>query len=442
MITKRIIPGRVSRRAALRALSGLGVGGATLWAPGCGDATKGNSGSGGAGGGSSEVPTGLSKQPYVQVVGSGALRLRFETRFDAEVPVEVTKGGATSTLVPTRLPADVTYVRDFLEDPQFFPDEGGLHVVHDLVIQDLAPGETLSYRVDLGDEGVVEGSTRVSPTRGTSFRFGWLADTSWPLTEPTVAALSAAAPDLVLHGGDIQYQASPLDTWTGMSLSMAPLTLRAATHFIVGNHEFEDQDEIQQMYERLYLGQGDAQPGGPERYFALTYGGVRFIALDSESGGLEDSGGVQASWLRAELEATAANPDLAYAIVGMHRPLYSLSKHFPDDITVREVLHPMFLEFGVSLVLFGHAHCYEHFLVDGIHYVVDGGGGALLYDPDEDLAKADELRPGESDLRVASAKTHGAVVVDVQENGDLAVRRLDADHGGETDSFTIAVPGG
>jgi hypothetical protein len=72
----------------------------------------------------------------------------------------------------------------------------------------------------------------------------------------------------------------------------------------------------------------------------------------------------------------------------------------------------------------------------GIHYVVDGGGGALLYDPNEDLGKADAERPGESALRVAVSESHGATVIDFEEDGSIAVERIDAT-GESTDAFAV-----
>ena len=33
--------------------------------------------------------------------------------------------------------------------------------------------------------------------------------------------------------------------------------------------------------------------------------------------------------------------------------------------------------------LFGHDHTYQHYLKNGIHYVISGGGGAPLYDVDK-----------------------------------------------------------
>ncbi len=44
---------------------------------------------------------------------------------------------------------------------------------------------------------------------------------------------------------------------------------------------------------------------------------------------------------------------------------------------------PLFEKEHVTAGFFGHDHNYQHYLKDGIHYVVTGGGGAPLYDVDK-----------------------------------------------------------
>ena len=46
-------------------------------------------------------------------------------------------------------------------------------------------------------------------------------------------------------------------------------------------------------------------------------------------------------------------------------------------------LVPLFEKHGVSAAFFGHDHNYQHYLRNGIHYVITGGGGAPLYDVDK-----------------------------------------------------------
>jgi hypothetical protein len=51
---------------------------------------------------------------------------------------------------------------------------------------------------------------------------------------------------------------------------------------------------------------------------------------------------------------------------------------------------PMFEKYKLSAGFFGHDHNYQHYLRNGIHYFITGGGGAPLYDvnkPPEGITK-------------------------------------------------------
>jgi hypothetical protein len=43
----------------------------------------------------------------------------------------------------------------------------------------------------------------------------------------------------------------------------------------------------------------------------------------------------------------------------------------------------MFEKYHVTAAFFGHDHTYQHYLKNGIHYIITGGGGAPLYDVDK-----------------------------------------------------------
>lgn len=378
---------------------------------------------------------GISKGPFVQLVGPDRARLRFESRVDEPFEVRVERAAGAETPAATRSPMELAYERDALGNDAFIPDEPGLHVLHEVILEGLAPGEEITWSVTPLEGAARSGGFTAPVAPGTPFTFGWLSDTSFPAAEEGIAVLADRAPHVVMHGGDITYQANPFDTWNGMTNGMAPLFERAPVHFCVGNHEFEHGDEISVQFDRLFAGQGD--PGGAPRYFAFTYGAVRFLCVDTESGNLEEMDTTQIAWIDAELAAASADPAIAFPVVGFHRPTYTLSKHAPGNTTVRELLHSRFTAHGVPLVLSGHAHAYERFVVDGVQYVIDGGGGAVLYDPDEDRAEVEAARPGESALRQAVSRSLGVTTVDVAADGALTVRRIAAADGAVQDEITV-----
>ena len=74
----------------------------------------------------------------------------------------------------------------------------------------------------------------------------------------------------------------------------------------------------------------------------------------------------------------------------LHRPLYTdLGKghHAHDSLDKypesRDMLDALFAEFKVDAVFSGHEHYYERRTVDGIFYIITGGGGAPIYDKEE-----------------------------------------------------------
>lgn len=384
----------------------------------------------------------LSKHPWVQLLGPGRARLRFETREARALPVTLLlPDGSTASATPVLREDELAYEWDFgLDD--VLPDTPGLHVVQEVVFEDLEPGQLYAWQVELGadDAGtvqVVSGSFRAPVAAGQPFRLGWLADTMTPKNAVTAATLAAAAPDLVLHGGDLVYQSSPTDTWNGLYAALEPLLATAATVYAVGNHEFEEMDEIHEMFDRLLSPQGDA--AGP-RWFSVDCGSLRFLVMDSESRreDLEQDDEGQWEWVQAQLAEVAASSTLAHAVVAMHRPMFTGSKYWVNDPTERDARHAAFRDAGVKLVLCGHAHCYEHWVVDGVHYIVDGGGGALTYDPNEGMKELTAARPEEAKLRLMANRTNGCTVVDVAADGSLEIQRLD-ENGAVEDSFSVGV---
>lgn len=378
----------------------------------------------------------VQKGPYVQLVDAKTALLRFETILDIETPVVIRRASGEERVVPQRDAREITYRKKPLGRHNDWPDVAGLHVLHEVRLENLTPGETVTYTIEQKAGEPIDASFLVPVPASEGFRFGWIADTMFPYMRDPVAALVAAKPDMVMHGGDLTYDPSPSDSWNAFMQTFQPLFESATTHCVVGNHEFESMEEIDQQYDRLFSGQGGTQ--GSQRYYAFTFGCVRFVVIDSEEEGISDENSAQIKWLDAELAASKANADIRCIVAAFHRPIYTLSRYWPEDLTVRNLLHTRFKDAGVKLVLCGHAHLFEHFTVDAIHYIVDGGGGAILYDPEERRDKVEAARPGEGDLRLTGIRGYGAVTVDFRSDGGFKLRRLNGKSGEEEYSFDQA----
>ena len=125
----------------------------------------------------------------------------------------------------------------------------------------------------------------------------------------------------------------------------------------LGNHD----QALQVNYENFNM-------NGKE-YYRFSKGKVAFYSLNSN---YMDKKQVQ--WLEDELKRETAE----WKICFFHHPPYSSAKKHGSDGQLREVVEPIFLKYGVDVVLTGHDHVYERMKPQkGIYYFVSGAGGKL-----------------------------------------------------------------
>ena len=126
----------------------------------------------------------------------------------------------------------------------------------------------------------------------------------------------------------------------------------------LGNHDNPNQ----RFYEKFNM-------GGQKYYTFRPRLGVRFFALDSN---YMDK--TQIEWLEKELAASGSEWKIAF----FHHPLYSSGDTHGSAVELRNILEPIFLKHGVSLVLAGHEHFYERIKPQkGITYFTEGGSAKL-----------------------------------------------------------------
>ncbi|MCX6545833.1 MAG: metallophosphoesterase [Acidobacteria bacterium] len=105
-------------------------------------------------------------------------------------------------------------------------------------------------------------------------------------------------------------------------------------------------------------------------YYAYKKGNVRFFALDSNY--MDQK---QTAWIETQLR-DAGNGD--WKIVYLHHPLYSSGRFHGSAMDLRKVLEPLFVKYGVDVVLAGHDHVYERVRPQrGIYYFTEGASGQL-----------------------------------------------------------------
>jgi len=126
----------------------------------------------------------------------------------------------------------------------------------------------------------------------------------------------------------------------------------------LGNHDSTNQ----KMYKPFNM-------NGERFYTFRPQNGIRFFALDSNY-----MDRTQLQWFEKELAASGSDWKIAY----FHHPIYSSGGAHGSDTALRDQLEPLFLKYGIDLVLAGHEHFYERLKPQkGIHYFISGGAGKV-----------------------------------------------------------------
>jgi len=125
----------------------------------------------------------------------------------------------------------------------------------------------------------------------------------------------------------------------------------------LGNHD----ESNQRFYEHFNL--------KGEEYINFKKGNVSFYSLNSNYMDKK-----QVKWMEEKMAADTSEWKIAF----LHHPPYSSGGKHGSSTGVREVVEPIFLKYGVNVVLAGHEHFYERLKPQkGIYYFISGAGGKL-----------------------------------------------------------------
>jgi acid phosphatase len=134
-------------------------------------------------------------------------------------------------------------------------------------------------------------------------------------------------------------------------------------HAVLGNHDIRTANGAPQVAFGPF--------GMKGRYYTLNRGPVDFFMLDTN---VNADWQRQISWLRTVLAQSRA----PWKVVVGHHPIYS-SGFYGNDPQLAAKLTELMRRHGVQLYINGHEHHYERSKpIDGITYLVVGGGGASL----------------------------------------------------------------
>ena len=317
-------------------------------------------------------------------------------------------------------------------------------------LYDLRPQTRYYYRVGGPKGGFSEVAHFRTPARRDdrcgALRVAFVGDSRaerWQKTRGgavtwTLRALRIAArrPHLVVHGGDMVYDARSHTLWKHFLWHSEALTRHVPFLPCIGNHDDGPGQGSRATFNRLFhLPHSDKALGGSgtEDFYAFRAANALFAVLSTETFRHGSPPLLQQSrWLDAVLQRNRA---VRWKIVILHRPIYThpmWASHPPDEVGQNQALVPVINRHQVDLVIAGHNHLYERFARSrcedetstqpcpvpagkgGTVYLTSGGGGSFP------IFRAGPTNTG----RVAAAGVYHFLLIDIHD-GRLTTRAID-----------------
>jgi len=298
---------------------------------------------------------------------------------------------------------------------------------HSHTITNLFSGIKYFYRISAqGSQGYYTGSFRAAPSENTTeLKFMVYGDSrSFPTIHASVAGamMSTFAADpnfqtLIFSTGDLVTDGNNEVDWDEQLLgsdqpNIQEMLENIPFHACMGNHELPGN-----LFEKYF-----PYPFESPRYWSFDYGPAHFMIVDQYTDYSPNS--AQLTWIENDLASTIK----PWKFIYFHEPGWSAGGH-PNNSNVQAYLQPLFEQYGVAMVFTGHNHYYARAVVNGVHHVTTGGGGAELYAP----------YPNPSYVVAANMSYH---FCKVEIDGDsLAFTAVKPD-GAVIDTFTMLVSAG
>ncbi|MFA6032639.1 MAG: metallophosphoesterase family protein [Myxococcota bacterium] len=314
----------------------------------------------------------LTRGPWMTTVTAEGINLSWET--DKAARPEVKVSGASSASF-TGTSAKHTYDIGM-------PVKTVTVYQHNVTLTGLKAASTYQYAIpDIKTS--TTGSFVTAPATAVPFAFAVYGDSRGPLPMekdlPIHAAITGAMakrkPEFYVHTGDMPFTGGSADDWYLFFKTSSGLMPLSPIYPTWGNHE-EGGEESWKTFFNL---PGD---GGQNRYYSFDFSNAHFSVICSECGIAASD--AQISWLKADMEKASKTSGIDHIFVVYHDPAYTYSEHGNNEETIANIV-PLMKQYGVKIAFAGHNHLYEHIVKDGIHHMTLGGGGAPLYNEDNDV---------------------------------------------------------
>ncbi len=176
--------------------------------------------------------------------------------------------------------------------------------------------------------------------------------------------------EFTLNVGDLVHRPQNLEQWDRFFYEIKELSATMPYFTSLGNHEY-DEGPAPDYGENYFKFFNFPQNGKNEFYYSFNYSNAHIIALNFSTSDMEISER-EITWLENDLEKNKGK----WNIVFFHVPAYSSGGHGENEQIIEKAV-PLFENYSV-VVFNGHDHHYEHMIVNDIHYIIAGGGGAPL----------------------------------------------------------------
>jgi hypothetical protein len=177
-------------------------------------------------------------------------------------------------------------------------------------------------------------------------------------TDKTVNSIKSQipSPDLILGLGDYSYESSA-DCWLDTIKPIYDPQKNPTANNMqisIGNHEDSSSEDLSAYINAFKLTKQFGQ------VYSFNLHNVHFLSMATEIS--YSSSSTQNAFVKQDLAAASQNPDIDWIIVYFHKPMYTSPNSCSScsgESSLRDIYHPLFDQYGVDLVLEGHAHDYQ-----------------------------------------------------------------------------------
>ena len=284
--------------------------------------------------------------------------------------------------------------------------------IHEVHLSGLEVETAYHYKVLSGRDASPDRTFQTAVSRDSPFRFAYYGDNkNGPhMHRRNALQISAEKPNIVLQCGDLVNRGNIYSQWERLFFTPAkPLIDHVPIYPSLGNHE----DNAEHYFQFFSLPR-------TESWYSFEYGNAHFVVLDSNEDHLIE-GSPQVEWLIEDLKGSQAT----WKFVSFHHPPFTAGGNYYTSHRVRlkNLLHPIFEQYGVDIVFNGHDHNYERsrpiISREGkrpVTYVVNGNGGTPL------------RYVGEREWTLVSKRVFGYTLVDIHGSRlELRAKTIDGD---------------